>query len=62
MAQLQNPIEGITALESRSSRFVIAGFLVAANFTAGINLFLVSPLYPRIIDEYGITWQPPDCW
>jgi cyanate permease len=33
-------------------RFVIAGLLVAAHLAVGMNVFVVSPLFPLIIDEY----------
>ncbi len=36
-------------------RFVIAGLLLAAHFTLGINFFSISPLLPLVIEDYDIT-------
>jgi cyanate permease len=36
-------------------RFVIAGLLLAAHLTVGMNVFVVSPLFPLIIEEYEIS-------
>jgi cyanate permease len=52
-----SPSQGLTgrALPRNPYRFVIAGFLLAGHMAVGINVFVVSPLFPLIIDEYRIT-------
>lgn len=36
-------------------RFVIAGLILFAHFSVGINFFVVAPLFPLIIDEFGVS-------
>ena len=36
-------------------RFVIAGLILLAHLSIGLNFFVVSPLLPLIIEEYEIT-------
>ncbi|MBC8263959.1 MAG: MFS transporter [Anaerolineales bacterium] len=36
-------------------RFVIAGLILAAHLSLGLNVFPISPLLPVIIEDYGIT-------
>jgi CP family cyanate transporter-like MFS transporter len=38
-----------------SYRFVIAGLVLAAHLSIGLNFSVVSPLLPLITEEYGIT-------
>ena len=38
-----------------SYRYLIGGLVLAIHFTIGINFFVVSPLLPLIIDDYGIN-------
>ncbi len=40
---------------SSSYRFVIAGLVLVAHLGVGVNLFVVSPLFPLIIEDYGIS-------
>ena len=47
-------------LDSESSRypryrFVIGGLILFAHFSVGINIFVVAPLLPLIIDEFGVS-------
>lgn len=49
-----------TGLPSKTSshqqyRLVIAGLILFAHFSAGINFFVVAPLFPLIIDEFGVS-------
>ncbi len=44
-----------SALHRNPYRFVIAGLLLAAHLTVGMNVFVVSPLFPLIIKEYEIS-------
>jgi len=43
------------AVAHSSYRFVIAGLVLAAHFSVGLNFVVVSPLLPLITEEYGIT-------
>ncbi len=36
-------------------RFVIAGLILFAHFAVGINFFVVAPLFPLIIDDFGVS-------
>ena len=36
-------------------RFVIAGLILAVHFSIGLNFFVVAPLLPLIVDDYGIN-------
>ncbi len=36
-------------------RFVIAGLILFAHFSVGINFFVVAPLFPLIIDDFGVS-------
>jgi len=36
-------------------RFVIAGLILAAHFSVGLNFFSVSPVLPLIMEDFGIT-------
>ena len=36
-------------------RFVIAVLILAAHFSIGLNFFVISPLLPLIVDDYGIN-------
>ena len=42
-------------LQQSRYRFVIAGMVLVAHFTVGINLFSVSPILLPIIQDYGIN-------
>ena len=47
-------------LDSESSRypryrFVIGGLILFAHFSVGINIFVVAPLLPLIIDDFGVS-------
>ena len=43
------------ALPRSPYRFVIAGLLMAAHLTVGMNAFVVAPLFPLIIEDYEIS-------
>lgn len=48
--------EAVIKTETSSSyRYVMAGLILAAHFTIGLNLIPVSPLFPLIIEDYEIT-------
>ena len=36
-------------------RFVIGGLILFAHFSVGINFFVVAPLLPLIIDDFGVS-------
>ena len=36
-------------------RFVIGGLILFAHFCVGINFFVVAPLFPLIIDDFGVS-------
>jgi cyanate permease len=36
-------------------RFVIGGLILAVHFTVGLNAFVVSPILPLAIDDFGIS-------
>ena len=36
-------------------RFVIGGLILAVHFTVGLNVFVVSPILPLAIDDFGIS-------
>ncbi len=36
-------------------RFVIGGLILFAHFSVGINFFVVAPLLPLIIDDFGVN-------
>lgn len=36
-------------------RFVIGGLILLAHFSIGINFFVVAPLFPLIIEEFGVN-------
>ncbi|MCH8745645.1 MAG: MFS transporter [Chloroflexi bacterium] len=40
---------------SSSYRFVIAGLVLVAHLGVGVNFFVVSPLLPLVIQDYGIS-------
>lgn len=42
-------------LSGSQYRFVIAGLFLLANLAAGLNFFAVAPLFPLIIEDYGIS-------
>jgi len=42
-------------LTGSSYRFVIAALIIAAHFSMGINVFVVAPLFPLIIDDFGVN-------
>ena len=42
-------------LTGSSYRFVIAALIIAAHFSIGINVFVVAPLFPLIIDDFGVN-------
>ena len=48
-------IDAARVQESPRYRFVIAGLILAAHLTLGVNFFPVSPLLPLAIEEYGIS-------
>ncbi len=42
-------------LTGDSYRFVIAALIIGAHFCIGINFFVVSPLFPLIIEDFGVN-------
>jgi predicted MFS family arabinose efflux permease len=36
-------------------RFVIGGLILAVHITVGLNVFVVSPILPLAIDDFGIS-------
>ena len=52
----QRNIKSISGPPAYSSyRYVIGGLILAIHFTIGINFFVISPLLPLIIEDYGIN-------
>ena len=55
----QRNIKSISGPPAYSSyRYVIGGLILAIHFTIGINFFVISPLLPLIIEDYGINRTP----
>ena len=45
----------LRGLTGGSYRYVIAALIIAAHFSMGINFFVVAPLFPLIIDDFGVN-------
>ncbi|MBE41331.1 MAG: hypothetical protein CL480_08440 [Acidobacteria bacterium] len=43
------------AFQPRRYRFIIAGLIIAAHFSVGVNVFAISPLLGNIIHDYEIS-------
>ncbi len=56
---MEEPVERLlrvrNTLKRIPYRFVIAGLILLAHLSIGLNFFVVSPLLPLIIEEYPIT-------
>ena len=56
-AQFESPsVTGLDQLKRWSRyRFVIGGLMLLMNFSVGLGFFVVAPVVPLIIEEYGIS-------
>jgi len=56
---MEEPVERLLGVRKTFNRipyrFVIAGLILLAHLSIGLNFFVVSPLLPLIIEEYEIT-------
>lgn len=55
MTTPQAVVPGSEASGYTRYRFVIGGLILFAHFSVGINFFVVAPLFPLIIDDFGIS-------
>ena len=55
MTTLQTVSSGSQTHRYQRYRFVIGGLILFAHFSVGINFFVVAPLFPLIIDDFGVS-------
>ena len=55
MTSLQGATSPLGTRTYNRYRFVIAGLILAVHFTVGLNAFVVSPILPLAIDDFGIS-------
>ena len=55
MTTLQTVNSGSQTHRYQRYRFVIGGLILFAHFSVGINFFVVAPLFPLIIDDFGVS-------
>jgi len=55
MTTIQTTSLGSQTHSYQRYRFVIGGLILFAHFSVGINFFVVAPLFPLIIDDFGVS-------